>query len=154
MKRADQRRLAMPRLMRHHPRAAMPADIVESPDLPVMAADDQRPLSDHVETLIIARFRNIVHMRRKESSVPPILAAADEEGLYRDRARFARQGEYVGIAEAFGMNGLASLNVGESAEPVAVDGSQLIILLLGGDGHRLSVRGKRRVGAKHERQGS
>src|SRR4051812_14280632 len=77
-------------------------------------------------------------MCRKESAMPPVLPAADEEGLDRDGPGLARQREHVGIAKPLGMHRLASLDVGQSAQPVAIDGRELIILAFGGRRHRLA----------------
>ena len=71
----------MPRLMRHHARAAVPADIVERPHLPVMAADDQGPLADHVEALVVARLRNVVHMAGKLPALAEQLPALQLQEL-------------------------------------------------------------------------
>src|SRR5689334_4203205 len=75
-------------------------------------------------------------MGGKERSMSPILPVADEEGLDRDRSGLASQGKHIGITEPLGMYRLASLDVGQRAQPVAIDGGELIILLLGGFGHR------------------
>src|SRR5438105_1476147 len=58
----------------------------------------------------------------------PILPAADEEGLDRYRPRLAGEREHVGVAKALGMYSLAALDVGQRAQPVAIDGGQFIIL--------------------------
>ena len=42
----------------------------------------------------------------------------------------AREREHVGIAETFGMNRLAALDVGQRAKPVAIDRGKLVILPL------------------------
>ena len=44
--------------------------------------------------------------------------------------RLAREREHVGIAEPFGMHRLAALDIGQRAQPVAIDGGKLVILLL------------------------
>ena len=66
----------------------------------------------------------------------PILPAADEEGLDRHRPGLAGQREHVGVAEPFGMHRLAALDVGQRAQPVAIDRGELVILPLRGLGHR------------------
>ena len=76
-------------------------------------------------------------MRREEGAMSPVLPASDEEALDRDRTCFARQSEHVGIAKAFGMHGLAALDVGQRAQPVAIDGGKLVILPLGRLRHQL-----------------
>src|SRR5690348_15861022 len=75
-------------------------------------------------------------MNWEKSSMPPILPATDEEGLDRHRPSPAREREHVGVAEPFRMNGLAALDVGQRAQPVAIDRGQLEIALLSGLGHR------------------
>ena len=61
-------------------------------------------------------------MSREEGAVAPILPAADEEGLDRHGSRLAREREHVGVAKAFGVHGLAALDVGQCPQPVAIDG--------------------------------
>ena len=70
--------------------------------------------------------------------MPPILAAADEEGLDAHLPGLAGQREDVGVAEPLGMDRLAALDVGQRAQPVAVDRGQLEILRLGRLGHLLA----------------
>ena len=67
--------------------------------------------------------------------MPPILAAADEEGLDRHRSRLAGERENVGVAQPLRMNRLAALDVGQRAQPVAIDRGKLEILALGRLGH-------------------
>src|SRR5215210_1428508 len=74
-------------------------------------------------------------MCREESAVSPILSAADEKSLDRHRSTLAREREHVGIAEALGVHRLAALDVGERAQPVAVDGREFEVLPLGGVRH-------------------
>ena len=76
-------------------------------------------------------FRDVVGMRREEGAMAPVLPAADEEGLDRHRPALAGQREHVGIAEPFGVHRLAALDVGQRAQPVAIDRGQLVILPLG-----------------------
>src|SRR5215210_1917023 len=66
-------------------------------------------------------------MGGEEAAMAPIVAAADEEGLDRHHPALAGQGEYVGIPEPFRMDGLAALDEGQGAEPVAIDGGKLEI---------------------------
>ena len=68
----------------------------------------------------------------------PILAAADEEGLDAHRPALAGEREDVGVAEPLGVDRLAALDVGQRAQPVAIDRGELEILRLGGLGHRLA----------------
>ena len=68
----------------------------------------------------------------------PVLAAADEEGLDAHLPRLAGEREDVAVAQPLGVDGLRSLDVGERAQPVAVDGGELEILLLRRFGHRLA----------------
>jgi hypothetical protein len=79
-------------------------------------------------------------VRREEGAVPPILPAADEEGLDAHGPALAGQREDVGVAEPLGMHRLAALDVGQRAQAVAVDGGKLEILLLGRLGHLLASR--------------
>ena len=68
----------------------------------------------------------------------PVLAAADEEALDAHGAGLAGEREDVGVAQPFGMDRLAALDVGQRAQPVAIDGGQLVILRLRRVGHRLA----------------
>src|SRR3954447_25925452 len=77
-------------------------------------------------------------MRREEGAMAPILAAADEEGLNRHGPSLAGEREYVGVAKSLGMHRLAALDVGQSPQPVAIDGGKLVILSFGGLRHRLA----------------
>ena len=70
--------------------------------------------------------------------MPPILPAADEESLDRDRSALAGQREHVGIAETFGVDGLAALDVGQRAQTVAVNGGELEVAPLRRLGHLLA----------------
>src|SRR5579884_60288 len=69
-------------------------------------------------------------MRRKESAMPPVLPATNEEGLDRHGSSLAGEREHVGVAEPFGVHGLAALDVGQRAQPVAIDGGEFVILPL------------------------
>ena len=80
-------------------------------------------------------FRHVIRMRREESPVSPILAAPDEEGLDRHGPRLACERKDVGIAKAFGMNRLASLDVGERPQAVPINGGEFVILFFSGFGH-------------------
>lgn len=77
-------------------------------------------------------------MRREEAAVPPILPAANEEGLDTHLPRRTGQRENVGVAEPLGVNRLATLDIGQRAQPVAIHRRKLIILRLGRLGHRLA----------------
>src|SRR4051812_12160730 len=77
-------------------------------------------------------------MYREERAVPPILPAADEKGLDGHGPGLACEREYIGVAESFGMHGLASLDVGQRPQPVTIDGGELVVLALGGVCHRLA----------------
>jgi len=68
--------------------------------------------------------------------MPPILPAADEEGLDRHGPGLARQREQVGVAEPLRMDRLAALDVSQRPQPVAIDRGQLKILLVGRLGHQ------------------
>ncbi len=68
--------------------------------------------------------------------MPPILPAADEEGLDAHRPALAGQREDVGVAEPLGMDGLAALDIGERAQAVAIDRGQLEIHRLRGVAHQ------------------
>ena len=76
-------------------------------------------------------LRHVAGMRREEGAMAPILPAADEEGLDRHRPGLAGQREDVGIAQPLGMHRLDALDVGQRAQAVAVDGGELVVLLLG-----------------------
>ena len=52
--------------------------------------------------------------------------------------RLAGEREHVGVAEPFGVHRLAALDVGQRAQPVAIDGGELVILALGRLRHRLA----------------
>ena len=77
----------------------------------------------------------------KKAAVAPILPAADEEGLDAHLARLAGQSENIAVAQAFRMNRLAPLDIGQRAKSVAIDRGQLIVLLLGRLGHLLAKPG-------------
>src|SRR5205085_8732707 len=64
-------------------------------------------------------------MGREEAAMPPILAAADEEGLDAHRPALAGERENIGIAEPLGMDHLAALDVGERAQAIAIDCGKL-----------------------------
>ena len=75
-------------------------------------------------------------MRREETPVPPILAAADEEGLDAHLARLAGKRENVPVAQPLGMNRLAALHIGQGAKTVAIDRGKLEILFRSGLRHQ------------------
>ena len=50
----------------------------------------------------------------------------------------ACQREDVGVAQPFGVDRLAALDVGKRPQPVAVDGSELEVAPIGGFGHVLA----------------
>ena len=107
-----------------------------------LAVDEDPPRRRHVLVELDEKarhhlgFRNVVGVRREESAMPPILPAANEEGLDRHGPALAGEREDVGIAEPFGMDRLAALDVGQRAQPVAVDGGKLEVLPLRRFGHQ------------------
>ncbi len=80
-------------------------------------------------------FGNVIGMGREEGAMTPVLAAANEEALDRHGPALAGKREHVGIAETFGMHGLAALDVGQRAQAVAIDGGQFEVLPLRRFGH-------------------
>src|SRR3546814_3719727 len=63
--------------------------------------------------------------------MPPILPAADEEGLDADRAFLRGEREDIRIAHAVGVDRLAALDEGERLEPIAQDRGKLEIHIVG-----------------------
>jgi len=68
--------------------------------------------------------------------MPPILAAANEEGLDAHRPALAGEREDVGVAQPFGMDDLGALDVGERAQAVAIDRCQFEVHRLRRLGHQ------------------
>ena len=81
-------------------------------------------------------FGHVVGVGREEAAMAPILAAADEEGLDAHRPALAGEREQIGVAEPLGVDRLAALDVGERAQPVAIDRGQFEIHRLRRVGHR------------------
>ena len=77
----------------------------------------------------------------EEGAMAPILSAANEKGLDRDRARLASQRKHVRVSEAFRVHRLAALDVGQRPQPISIDGRQLVIVPLGGKSHLLAEAG-------------
>src|SRR3546814_2058304 len=67
----------------------------------------------------------------RSAAMPPILPAADEEGLDADRAFLRGEREDIRIAHAVGVDRLAALDEGERLEPIAQDRGKLAIHLVG-----------------------
>ena len=58
-------------------------------------------------------FSDFGSVDREEAAMPPILATTNEEGLDAHRSAFRCQRENVGVAQPFGVDGLAALNEGQ-----------------------------------------
>ena len=85
---------------------------------------------------------------REKGAMPPILPAADEKGLDADLIRLRRKRDDVGVLDALRGPGL-TLDEGEGAQAIAVDGGQLIVLPLRRRAHgvaELALHGLRLAG--------
>ena len=71
------------------------------------------------EHFVFAKLRN---MRRKKGAVPPILSAANEEGLNAHDAVAVGERKNIGIADALRVDRLTTLDEGQRLEPVAQHG--------------------------------
>ena len=68
--------------------------------------------------------------------MPPILPAADEEGLDAHRPALAGEREDVGVAEPVGVDRLTALDIGERAQAIAIDRGELEVHRLRGVAHQ------------------
>ncbi len=93
-----------------------------------LAVDQHQPRRRHFLVELgehAGQHRFLLHpfgMGGEEGAVAPVLPAADEEGLDRDLPALLRHGEDIGIAHAGGVDRLAALDEGRSAQPVAQHG--------------------------------
>ncbi len=92
-----------------------------------IAIDQHQPRGGHLlvelreeagQHLVLGHLGGVL---REEAAVPPILAAADEEGLQAHRPALAGERPDVGIRDAFGVDRLRALDRGQRAQPVAQD---------------------------------
>ena len=76
-------------------RGAVPAHIMKSPDHAIVAADGKQHLADEVETLVIARVRNLGDVTDDLPGGTEHAFALEREE-FRVRVRPCRQAEIVG----------------------------------------------------------